>query len=68
MGKEMKMNDVHKSRKIDELLGQYVKITFFDDFILDGWLMKYEDGKYFVRGNNQGWSFRKSHIKSIKKK
>ena len=62
-------NNKHESKKLNDLIGKQVEITFFDNDIATGVLEKKDFGFGYrlVTGlNENNWVFPKSHVKHIK--
>ena len=65
--------DKHRDKKLDDLIGKVVEVVFFDDATVTGVLGYTPEysAKYGYRRPNfyncGAWSFRKSHVKRIRR-
>lgn len=60
------MTDIHRDKKIDNLIGRQVRIVWFDGEVTEGYLSKYDHGYYYILSyQGESFRFRKSHIKKI---
>ena len=63
------MKYTHEDEKLNGLLGQNVKITFFDGVVCVGKLTrhKWRKNRYMLSGWCGDYGFRKTHVKKIEK-